>query len=80
MVIPSQKSENHEPPLNANRGNQVCVRRLNFGQAFRKTLLEYILRRGTGFLLGGGLPWIALLLQDGYLPVVGVLLENVTNR
>ena len=35
-------------------GNQSSVRRLIFGQAFRKTLLEWILRRGTGVLLGGG--------------------------
>ena len=49
MVIPSQKSENYEPPLNHNHGfhgNQVCFKRLNFGQAFRKTLLEYIARNG----------------------------------
>ena len=30
------------------RGNQRCVRRLIFGRAFRKTLLERILRRVTG--------------------------------
>ena len=42
--------------LNANHGfhgNQSCVKRLIFGQAFTKTLLEWNLRRVTGFLLGG---------------------------
>ena len=37
--IPSQNSENYEPPLNANNsfnGNQVCVRRLIFRQTFKK--------------------------------------------
>ena len=39
-----------------NRGsqhtNQSCVTRFIFGQAFRKTLLEWTLRRLTSFLLG----------------------------
>ena len=56
MGIPSQKSETYEPPWNPNHGfhgNQSCVKRFIFGQAFRKSLLEWILRRVTGFLLGG---------------------------
>ena len=37
-----------------NQGNQSCVKRLNFEQAFRKILLEWILRRVTRYLQGGG--------------------------
>ena len=36
------------------RGNQSCVERLHFGQASRKTILELIVRRVTGFWKGGG--------------------------
>ena len=41
-------------PNHGFHGNQSCVKRSIFGQAFRKSLLEWILRRVTGFLLGGG--------------------------
>ena len=34
-------------------GNQSCFKRFIFGQAFRKSFFEWILRRVTGFLLGG---------------------------
>ena len=34
-------------------GNRSCVKRLIFGQAFRKTLLQWILKRVPGFLIGG---------------------------
>ena len=50
--IPSQKSENHEPN-HSFHGNQSFLRRLTFGQAVRKTLLEWILRRVTVILLRG---------------------------
>ena len=58
--------------LNTNdgfHGNQSCGKRLIFGQTFRKTLFEWILRRVTRFLLGGVhnvSPWLWSTKKPGW--------------
>ena len=50
------KTENYEPlkTLTMVSMETILCQKTHFGQAFRKTLLEWTLRRITGFLLGGG--------------------------
>ena len=50
----------HSHSDNGFHGNQSCVKRLIFGQAFGKPLLEWILRRVTRLLLGEGAQYVPL--------------------